>query len=83
MTSRMITRYDLVRNEADLKKTRELYPTLKNSDALVSLLVPWLPSPAKKVGNKATTDLHIPFSTYVERRRREEPTIVGSKAQWC
>jgi cytochrome P450 len=39
-----------------------------------ALLLPWFPSPTKKAGKNAATELFTMLYTYVEKRRRTEPT---------
>ncbi|KAF9644106.1 cytochrome P450 [Thelephora ganbajun] len=74
MTARLTTCHDLTKNEADLKKIGDLYLTLQTSATPTSLLLPWFPSPARKTGKGATTELYIMLYTYVEARRQAEPT---------
>jgi hypothetical protein len=73
MTARMTTCHDLTKNEADLKKISELFATLQNNATPVSLLLPWFPSPARKTGRQASTDMYTIIRTYVENRRHVEP----------
>ena len=74
MTARMATCHDLTKNEADLKKINELFMTLQTNATPTSLLLPWFPSPARKTGKEATTELFTMLYTYVENRRHAEPT---------
>jgi len=74
MTARMITCHDLTKNESDLKKIGELFMTLQTSATLISLLLPWFPSPARKTVKETTTELFTMLRTYVETRRDAEPT---------
>ena len=74
MTARMNTCHDLARNEVDLKKIGKLFMTLQTSATPTSLLLPWFPSPARKAGKQATTEMYIILHTYVEARRGAEPT---------
>jgi len=74
MTARMIACHDLTKNEADLKKIGELFMTFQTSATPASLLLPWFPSSAGKVGKEATTELFKILYTYVETRRHSEPT---------
>lgn len=74
MTVRMATCDDLAKNEADLKKIGELFMTLQSSSTPISLVLPWFPSPAKKSGKQATTEMYTMLHTYVEARRHAEPT---------
>jgi len=70
----MTTCRDLAKNEADLKKIGELFMTLQTSATPTSLLLPWFPSPARKTGKEATTELYTMLYTYVENRRNTELT---------
>ena len=74
MTTRMISCRDLTENRADLKKVEELFMTLQTSATPASLILPWYPSSARKAGKQATTELYTMIYTYVETRRRAEPT---------
>ena len=74
MTVRMATCHDLTKNEADLKKIGELFMTLQTSSTPTSLLLPWFPSPARRTGRRATLEMYTVLHTYVENRRRAEPT---------
>ena len=74
MTARMIACHDLTKNEADLKKIGKLLLIFLTSGTPTSLLLPWFPSPAKKTGKEATTELFTMLYTYVETRRHAEPT---------
>ena len=70
----MIACHDLTKNDADLKKIGELFMTFQTSTTPTSLLLPWFPSPARKAGKEATTELFTILYTYVEIRRHVEPT---------
>jgi hypothetical protein len=74
MTVRMAACRDLAKNGADLKKIKELFLTLQTSATPASLLLPWFPSPARKRMKQATTEFFMMLCTYVETRRRVEPT---------
>ena len=74
MTARMTACHDLTSNEADLKRIRELFLTLRTNATPISLVFPWFPSPARKTGKQATTELYTILYTYVETRRHAEPT---------
>ena len=74
MTAHMIACHDLTKNEADLKKIGKLFMTYQTSTTPTSLLLPWFPSPARKAGKEATTELFTILCTYVETRRHAEPT---------
>jgi len=77
MTARVIACCDLAKNKSDLRKIRELFMTLQTSATPTSLLLPWLPGPARKAKKQATTELYNMLNTYVENRRRAEPTNDG------
>jgi len=72
MTARTTTCRDLTKNETDLKKVGELFMTLQTSATPTSLLLPWFPSPARKAGKQATTELYTVLCNYVEARRRAQ-----------
>ena len=72
--ARMITCHDLIKNEADLKKVGELLVTIQGNISPTSLLLPWFPSPTKRARQRATTELCTILHTYIEARRRAEPT---------
>jgi len=74
MTARMIACRDLAKNEADLKEIGELFMAFQTSTTPASLLLPWLPSPAREAKKEATTGLFTILYSYVERRRHAEPT---------
>ena len=74
MIARLTTCHDLAKNEVDLKRIGELFMTHQASFTPTALLLPWFPSPAKKAGRSAATELFTMLYTYVERRRRAEPT---------
>jgi len=74
MTARMTTCRDLTNNEADLKRIRELFLTLRTSATPTSLVFPWFPSPSRKTVKRATTELYTMLCTYVEARKRAELT---------
>ena len=68
----MATCHDLMKNEADLKKVGELLTTIHTSATPASLVLPWLPSRARRVRKQATTELYDILHTYVENRRHTE-----------
>ena len=74
MIARMTTCHDLTMHEADLKKIKELFITIRTSSTPISSLFPWFPGPARKTIKQATTDIYTMLSTYVETRRHAEPT---------
>lgn len=60
---------DLANNEADLKKAGELLITLQTNTIPTSLLFPWFPSPSRRAGKQATTELYTMLCTYIETKR--------------
>ena len=74
MTARFSTCHDLTKNEADLKRIRELFSALHTSATPAALLLPWFPSSGRKSIRKTTTELFTLLHTYVEARRHAEPT---------
>ena len=74
MTARMTTCRNLTENEADLKKIEEVFATMLANNSPVSLLFPWIPSPARKAKKQASTDMYTMLHTYVETRRHGELT---------
>jgi len=74
MTAHMAACRDLAKNDADLKRIGEQFMALQTSATPISLLLPWFPSPARKMGKAATKELYTLLHTYVENRRKAEPT---------
>jgi hypothetical protein len=74
LTARMTTCEELTKNKADLKRILELFSTLHTSSTPAAVLLPWFPSPARKKTREATTELFTILCTYVEARRKAEPT---------
>ena len=74
MTARMTTCHDLTKNEGDLKRIGELLATIQTSSTPASLLLPWFPGPARMSKKQATAEMYTILYTYVEIRRRAEPT---------
>lgn len=74
MIARLATCQELTKNEADLKRIGELFMTHEASSTPAAVLLPWLPSAARKAGKEATTELFTMLYAYVEKRRRAEPT---------
>ena len=74
MIARLTTCSDLAKNEADLKKTGKLLLTIQASITPTSLVLPWFPSPAKRTGQLATTELYTILYTYTEARKHAELT---------
>jgi len=74
MTADMAACRDLAGNDADLKRIGELFMALQTSATPISLVLPWFPSPARKMGKAATKELYTIIRTYVENRRNAELT---------
>jgi len=74
MTAHMAACRDLAKNDTDLKRIAELFMALQTSATPISLLLPWFPSPARKMGKTATKELYTIIRTYVEDRRNAELT---------
>ena len=72
--ARTTTCDSLARNDADLEKIGGLFSILQKSATPASLLLPWFPSPARRRRQAATTELFKTLYTYVEKKRRAEPT---------
>lgn len=70
MTIRMATCDDLAMNAEDVVRVRKLYWTLEKTATAVSVLMPWIPSKAKKENKQATVDLYMLLNGYVEKRRK-------------
>ena len=74
MIARLTTCHDLTKNEADLERIGQLFMTHQASSTPTALLLPWFPSPARKAGKNAGTELFTMLYAYVETRRRAELT---------
>ena len=74
MTARMTTCRDLIENGDDLRKLKELFMIIHTDPTPVSCLMPWFPGPARKLIDRATTELYSMLLNYVEARRRAETT---------
>ena len=74
ITARLATCRDLMEDEADLKKISELFMTLQTNVTPTSLIFPWFPSPARRTVKQANTEMYTVLCTYIEARRRAEPT---------
>lgn len=69
MTVRMTT-CDVIASQPDLvQHIHDLYWTLEKSNTPISLLIPWLPTKAKKNKKQATTDLYNILEKYLAERR--------------
>ena len=74
MIARLTSCHDLTKNEADVKRIGRLLMTHQASFTPTAVLLPWFPSPARKAGKEAATELFTMLYVYVEKRRRAEPT---------
>ncbi|KDQ54410.1 hypothetical protein JAAARDRAFT_135628 [Jaapia argillacea MUCL 33604] len=78
MTVRMATCQDLSNDIDAVKRLHKLYWILEKSATPTALLLPWLPSPAKKAKEQATRDMFVMLHQYVENRRKADD--LGSDA---
>ncbi|KAF9530197.1 cytochrome P450 [Crepidotus variabilis] len=69
MTVRMATCHELSQDQESIRKLASLFWDIERSATPTRLLLPWLPSPSKKLNKQATTDLYLLFLKYVEERR--------------
>ena len=74
MNARIVTCGELAKNNADLKKIRELLFIHQTSNTPASILLPWLPNSARKRKKEAVGALFGIIYAYVEKRRHSEPT---------
>ena len=74
MSARVVTCHELTKNDADLKKMRELFFAHRANHTSAFVLFPWLPSSARKLKKEAATALFNMICSYVEKRRHSEPT---------
>ncbi len=65
----MITCRELSQDKAAIEKMAALYWTLEKSATPTALLLPWIPSPAKRMRKAAVTELYIHVVKYVKARR--------------
>ncbi|KAF8130469.1 cytochrome P450 [Mycena galopus ATCC 62051] len=70
MTVRMGTCRELADNQEDTARLSELFLLHEQAASLISLLLPWLPGPAKQTKKKATRGLFEILSHYVDLRRK-------------
>lgn len=70
MTVRMATCQELANDKKAIDDIAKHYWAIEKSATPVSLLLPWLPSAAKKAKEKATTDLYNTLLKYVDLRRK-------------
>ncbi|KAF9457599.1 cytochrome P450 [Collybia nuda] len=69
MTVRMATCRELSADLETVTRLQGLYWTLEKSATPTSLLLPWLPSPAKKQKEVATQEIYTLLDQFVEKRR--------------
>ena len=69
MTVRMSSCEALSRDKAAVDKMAGLYLTLEKSVTPTALLLPWIPSPAKRMRKAATTELYNQVIEHVKARR--------------
>ncbi len=69
MTVRMAACRELSRDKAAVEKMAGLYWTLEKSATPTSLLLPWIPSPAKRMREAAMIELYNHVVKYVKARR--------------
>ncbi|KAI9089392.1 cytochrome P450 [Phlyctochytrium arcticum] len=72
LTSRMIACHEIVEDEAKLQRLTELYWDLEGGSAVLPVLFPWFPSPAKKRHEAASREMFTDIITIVEQRRASE-----------
>ena len=70
MTVRMATCQELAENRNDIDQLMQHYQDLDKSTTPVTLLLPWLPSRAKKTRKQATRALFTLLHKYVDLRRK-------------
>lgn len=78
MTVRMATCKELAEDWAAIDRLFGLYWKLEKSATMVGLLLPWLPSKARRDKKQATADMYSMLSGYVDSRRSVQET--GSDA---
>lgn len=78
MTVRMATCRELSQDKAATEKVAELFWTLKRSATPMALLLPWIPSPSKKMNKVASTELYNHVVKYVQGRRAAGATTADA-----
>jgi hypothetical protein len=74
MTARMAACSYFTNNRTILKRIEKLFMDLQSSATPISLVLTWVLSPAKMSGMLTTTELFTMLCTYVDHRRKAEPT---------
>jgi len=69
LTIRMSTCRELSRDKATVEKMAGLYLTLERSVTPMAILLPWIPSPAKRMRKAATRELYNQVIMHVAARR--------------
>jgi hypothetical protein len=78
MTVRMATCRELATDMGDVTKFQRDFSLLEKSANPVTLLLPWLPTTAKKLERTSINNLRAMLRTYVEKRKKA--TIPNSDA---
>ena len=71
MTVRMSSCRELSQDKMAVDKMAGLYLTLEKSVTPTALLLPWIPSPAKRVKKAATAELYNQVIKHVKARRAD------------
>jgi len=75
MTLRLTTCEELCRDKEAAKMIGKLYWDLEKSSTPTALLLPWFPSPSRRMNKKATRDLYGLILKFVQiRRAADTPT---------
>ena len=78
MTVRMATCRELSQDKAATEKVAELFWAMKKSATPTALLLPWIPSPSKKMNRVASTELYNHVVKYVQDRRAAGATTADA-----
>lgn len=70
MTVRMATCQELAKNQDDIKHVMRHFQDIDESATPVNVLLPWLPSQARKSRENATRALFTLLQKYVDLRRK-------------
>ncbi|KAF7979339.1 hypothetical protein HWV62_42761 [Athelia sp. TMB] len=74
MTIRMVSCRAISNDPAAVAEMWTYFDTIEKGATPLALLVPWLPTPATRNKEKATTALFMFLSKYIEERRNSEPS---------
>ena len=74
MTIRMVSCRAISNDPAAVAEMWTYFDTIEKGATPLALLVPWLPTPATRNKEKATTALFMFLSRYIEERRNSEPS---------